>query len=327
MGATVSATTGSLAAGAAPPAGGNFLDVLEEVLAEGGRFAGPIALLADGAMSAPGTRSGGVSGERGLNWSYQDPADGITLSVSGANGQQFKFATLHVEAGGVLADEQGQRAGKLNADGSVTVDDAWAQVRAEADENTACQKTPDSTPFGQRGLDLPPELQSNSFVARGNAYASDPKLAEAGLPLSNAAQPSSDCAAWQAHHLMPLKQVSENRDLFEAAAKDGWRMDEPPNVIGLPHNVAAQQRLSAVGSPRPLHDNAHQNNYSNGVQRRLDDVRTKLRQSQLPVGSAAYNHLARQLIEQLQSEERQGILNMGAGRLTMADPSATEQAA
>jgi len=55
-----------------------------------------------------------------------------------------------------------------------------------------------------------------------------------------------------------VKPAQQYPALFDAAARAGWRMDAPGNVIALPRTPEAQAKLAAAGIRLPLHDNPHQ---------------------------------------------------------------------
>ena len=58
--------------------------------------------------------------------------------------------------------------------------------------------------------------------------------------------------AWEAHHLIPanlMRPRYEHQRLFEDLAEHhGWRLDSPEDLIGLPRNLEARNRL-----PRAIH--------------------------------------------------------------------------
>ena len=76
-----------------------------------------------------------------------------------------------------------------------------------------------------RNQELIPELQADSGRARGIVRVSDQDfIAKAGLTEAD----------WRAHHLIPHKAVRANIGLFQAAARAGYRIDNPGNLVLLP---------------------------------------------------------------------------------------------
>jgi hypothetical protein len=64
-------------------------------------------------------------------------------------------------------------------------------------------------------------------------------------------------------------------ELIAAAARAGWRTDDPGNVAALPASPDAQQKLRAAGIDRPVHDSGHRN-WNAEVEERLRDVEREL---------------------------------------------------
>ncbi len=62
---------------------------------------------------------------------------------------------------------------------------------------------------------------------------------------------------WQAHHLINAAAAKDHVRLLSAAARAGWTMDSPDNVVILPTSTKAQAAMIARGYWRPLHDNPH----------------------------------------------------------------------
>jgi hypothetical protein len=322
-----------------------FLRVLGEVA---GGIPGAVAGLALKAIPAgPPERQGAVEGQAGLTYSYHPDERAVSLSRTDANGAQ-PVATLMRNQDGALLDHDGRTGGQIEPDGSVRHDPAWIAAHAmtmpldgqasakmqavtDAETDQAC-KAPDdvagqaSEQAGNAGL--PPQLRSNFQDARNAAFDNDTQLRNSGLQRFGATLlPNNQCAVWNAHHLMSNAEVRDNEDLFQAAAKAGWKPDEPENVIGLPRDQNAQKMLEAQGSNRPIHDNAHQVKYKPEVRRAIENVKRQLAKAPVSKGSADYNKLAKTLIEQEQDKLRSSVLSLGFGRLTEAEPNNAVKAA
>ena len=99
---------------------------------------------------------------------------------------------------------------------------------------------------GDRNAGQPPPLRANAQRARTAAMAANPELARLRSE------------EWNAHHLISVRPAQQNPALLKAAARAGWRMDAPGNVIALPRTPEAQAKLAAAGIRLPLHDNPHQ---------------------------------------------------------------------
>ncbi len=55
-------------------------------------------------------------------------------------------------------------------------------------------------------------------------------------------------ADWRAHHLINVAGLRVAPELIAAAARAGWRTDDPGNVAALPASPDAQQKLRAAGA-------------------------------------------------------------------------------
>jgi hypothetical protein len=124
---------------------------------------------------------------------------------------------------------------------------------------------------------------------------------------------------WQAHHLINVGNVRDYKDIFEAAAKAGWRTDEVENVMPLPATAEDQQKLKERGIDRPTHRGGHPD-WNKEVIKGLKDIRDELLQAPLIKGSDAYNAEARQMLEILQDRLRIEMLEksrIGAMPVTM----------
>jgi hypothetical protein len=108
---------------------------------------------------------------------------------------------------------------------------------------------------------------------------------------------------WQAHHLINVGNVRDYKDIFDAAAKAGWRTDEVENVMPLPVTAEDQQKLKEHGIDRPTHLGGHPD-WNKEVVKGLKDIRDDLYQSPLLEGSDAYNVKVRQMLEGLQDRLR-----------------------
>jgi hypothetical protein len=113
-------------------------------------------------------------------------------------------------------------------------------------------------------------------------------------------------AEWRAHHLINVAGLRVAPDLIAAAARAGWRTDDPGNVAALPASPDAQQKLKAAGIDRPVHDSGHQN-WNVEVRDRLRQIETNLRP--LRRGSDAYGRRAREELEKLQNILRRKMLH------------------
>lgn len=58
----------------------------------------------------------------------------------------------------------------------------------------------------------------------------------------------------QAHHLVPAEVWGKYGKLAALAQHDGWRPDDPRNLIALPADAVTQARLAALGSNLPIHN-------------------------------------------------------------------------
>lgn len=182
---------------------------------------------------------------------------------------------------------------------------------------------------------LPAGLITATRKARTNAHKHDPVMLASGLAVigpSKATNVPDGFAYWQAHHLISVAQVQDrkHRDIFNAAAKAGWHIDEKANLIGLPRDINAQVMLHNTGArdaDRPLHNSGHQGPYKLAVERQIQQVRARLEGADLLEGSPEYNHYAKTLIEKAQVNLRRLVLSHRMDRLAEADHSKTTQEA
>jgi hypothetical protein len=112
---------------------------------------------------------------------------------------------------------------------------------------------------------------------------------------------------WQAHHLINVGNVRDYKDIFEAAAKAGWRTDEVGNVMPLPATAEDQQKLKEHGIDRPTHRGGHPQ-WNDEVLEELRMIRRELGDSSLAEGSDAYNAEARRLLIELEGRLRLELL-------------------
>jgi hypothetical protein len=121
------------------------------------------------------------------------------------------------------------------------------------------------------------------------------------------------------HHLIDVGNVRDYKDIFDAAAKAGWRTDEVGNVMPLPATAEDQQKLKEHGVGRPTHRDGHPD-WNKEVVKGLEYIREKLSQSHLVEGSDAYNAETRQMLERLQDRLRVEMLEksrIGSAPVTM----------
>ena len=120
-----------------------------------------------------------------------------------------------------------------------------------------------------------------------------------------------------------MRHAAGDRVLGTAAARAGWRTDDPANVAALPASPDARRKLKAAGIDRPVHDSGHRN-WNKDVMERLIRIRTALRSQQMRPGTDAFDRRAREELENLQNSLRQKMLR--EDRLTQngigTDPAA-----
>ena len=160
---------------------------------------------------------------------------------------------------------------------------------------------------GDRNADLPGPLRARSERARASTNAADQVVTDALLP-----------DEWSAHHFIGVNAAQNHVALLEAAARAGWRMDEPANVIALPRTFAAQEKLARAGIHRPVHDNGHLK-WNSDVKMALQEVEQKLSIEHLAPDSEEYAMRAAWLLQESQSRLRQEALSLS--RIMWNDPS------
>ena len=114
---------------------------------------------------------------------------------------------------------------------------------------------------------------------------------------------------WNAHHLISVKPAQRYPALLEAAARAGWRMDAPENVIGLLRTPEAQAKLAAAGIHLPLHDNAHPT-WNSEINAELQETERELHHSNPNSASEDYAARARAILEEFQNRLRLKALPM-----------------
>jgi hypothetical protein len=112
---------------------------------------------------------------------------------------------------------------------------------------------------------------------------------------------------WQAHHLINVGNVRVYKDIFDAAAKAGWRTDEVGNVMPLPATAEDQQKLKERGIDRPIHRGGHPQ-WNDEVLEELRMIKNDLRLSGLPKSSDAYGAEAYRLLKKLEDRLREEML-------------------
>jgi hypothetical protein len=122
----------------------------------------------------------------------------------------------------------------------------WAEPEWES--HPASPEVMESNPRPDRNAGLPPPLRTYTTRAQKSAEAAD-ALVKQNLRADQQ----------RVHHLINAAAAREFGDVLSAAARTGWFMDEPANVITLPANSEAQQHLAAQGLLLPVHDNPHPN--------------------------------------------------------------------
>jgi hypothetical protein len=138
--------------------------------------------------------------------------------------------------------------------------------------------------------------RTNSQRAREAARAADPAVTRV-LP----------DAEWRAHHLINVAGLRVAPELIAAAARAGWRTDDPGNVAALPASPNAQEKLKAAGIDRPVHDSGHRN-WNVNVGDRLKAIEQGLSKQALRRGTPAYDRQARDELEKLQNRLREEMM-------------------
>ena len=161
-----------------------------------------------------------------------------------------------------------------------------------------------------RNEGLDPELRSYSERAR-RVLREDPSIGRAGLADGE----------WRAHHLIPHEVVRRNVELFQAAARDGYRIDDLGNLVALPTTPEAQKKLDEMGERRPIHDNPHRDWNATSLLE-VEQIRRDLARSGYLQGSNDYNVKARLLLEGW--EHRLRVLLSAQRRLTQHQLDGTD---
>jgi hypothetical protein len=146
-------------------------------------------------------------------------------------------------------------------------------------------------------------LRSRSSRARRNASHADPEVT------GHLTGPE-----WEAHHQINLAGIERYRDLIAAAGHAGWKTDDGGNVVPLPANKAAQEKLRERGIARPLHDSGHPE-WNNDVTEQLELIRRRYQSQNL--NDKAVGKQIRQDLEKLQHDLGKSLA--GKHRITQAD--------
>lgn len=165
-------------------------------------------------------------------------------------------------------------------------------------------------PGSDRNAGLPPPLRAYSERARSAAQVQDRDITE---------RLQDD--EWSAHHLIGVKAAHDHTELLEAAARAGWTMDEPANVMALPRTRAAQAKLAAEGVLLPLHDNPHPK-WNELIDQQLSLIEGRINMESNDGHTELRDRRARVLIEQFQTILRQQAL--AKDRITRNDTGSDE---
>lgn len=219
-----------------------------------------------------------------------DVAPMLILSATGAVVAEGTAATLSAQALRLAAVMPKTHPYFLAAAGGVLV---FATLAAVAEHLVQMA--------GDRSAGWPEPLRVHSRRARAQARAVDRDVVDA-----------FEDGEWRAHHLISVQPAGNHLPLLAAAARAGWRMDEPGNVMILPRTRAAQAKLAAAGIRRPLHDNGHPV-WNAEVEQILSDTEILLKDTGFSEASAEYASLAYRLLKEIQSQRR--IKAMGMDRI------------
>lgn len=111
---------------------------------------------------------------------------------------------------------------------------------------------------------------------------------------------------WVGHHLINFDSILRNKELFEAAARAGWRTDEAGNLVALPMDEEAQRRLREEGIERPVQRGAHAD-WNAMVREELEKLQMELKKSGYSEGTGSYDQEVRRMLEQLEKRLRDGL--------------------
>ncbi len=165
----------------------------------------------------------------------------------------------------------------------------------------------EANPRPGRNDGLPPELQAQPSRYRPAALKSENERETVerskGLQMS-------------VHHLIGVKPAQSHKRLLMAAARIGWSLDEPDNLMLLPATPDAQQQLAKQGPRLPLHNSGHPG-WTDGVDARLSQIEAELDKPETGLakrsasGSAdEYDLAAWMAVKMLQAKLRKEALDL-----------------
>lgn len=114
-------------------------------------------------------------------------------------------------------------------------------------------------------------------------------------------------ADWRAHHLIPHVAVRRNIELFQAAARAGYRFDNPGNLVLLPYTKAAQEKMRAAGQHRPIHSSGH-GDWNDARLEQVQRISERVETERLLGSEETADELARNLLKDLEQELRSEVL-------------------
>jgi hypothetical protein len=109
---------------------------------------------------------------------------------------------------------------------------------------------------------------------------------------------------WRVHHLINSATIKLYHELFEAAARFGWRADEPGNLVALPADARAQAKLTRHKVKRPIHDSGH-SRWNDGVRQDLESLRSRFGDKNLQ--APKIGHEIRNELERIQNKLRHSL--------------------
>ncbi len=158
----------------------------------------------------------------------------------------------------------------------------------------------EANPRPDRNDGLPPDLQAQPSRYRPAVLKSEKE--KATVEKSKGLQMS-------VHHLIGVSAAHRHKDLLVAAARIGWNMDEPDNLMLLPATPEAQQQLAKQGLHLPLHNSGHPG-WTGEMDRRLKLIGEDLEPLRRPGASNEYDLAAWMAVEMLQAEMRKKALGV-----------------
>ena len=134
------------------------------------------------------------------------------------------------------------------------------------------------------------------------------ELVKNGDPVDRAVTQRLPSNEWSGHHLIPIKAIKDNQDLFAKASEvpRGFRTDESTNLTALPNSAAAKKTLKANGIDRPIHNSGHSKTIDD-VNDQLRQIKSTLSEEGLKPESPGYGQRANQLIRGMEQDLRQGL--------------------